>query len=82
MLYAENLSREIEMSFLGKLFGGGKSPKPIPQTPQISDAYESGISRLRSQRQSEYGSDDTILTGSLGTVKPQTKKRSTTLLGG
>ena len=76
------------MSFLGKLFGGGsKSPKPMPATPQISDAYESGVAKLRSQRLNQYGSDDTILTGSLGTVSPPSRvaskdRRTATLLSG
>lgn len=72
------------MSFLGSIFGGGKSrpqfmPRATPPTPRVSDGAAESMVR-EERRRMTTGEDDTMLTG-LGSVGSQrgSVKRSTLL---
>lgn len=72
------------MSILSGLFGSKKMPTPTPPLPRIGDAASEAAARESASRaRKRFGSDDTILTGSLGTSTGRTASvQRATLLGG
>lgn len=63
--------RNMNVSFIGDLFGGGSSstpaPAPVSAAPKISDAAsESAALEERSRANKRFGADKTILTSGLG----------------